>query len=214
VLGFLLFVILVYGAPAGVGMCRGSTLTVSRAIRLQRAVAVIHYRLIVDPTGEQLVMYGQLSSARMLDWSWVRAQLETAGTYWVVARSSGHPHPRPVWGVWDANVLHLSIGSHIVASALDVDPLVTVHLGSDTDVVIVEGTVTGRGADAVVLQRYDDKYDWRYDVDEYGLLTAIAPVTVLAWRATGWAGRDGFKASGRWRFTATEERDDDQGDRR
>lgn len=103
--------------------------------------------------------------------------------------------------MWHANGLHLSVGSPIVASSLDVDPLVTVHLGSDTDVVIVEGRVTGRGADAAVVGRYDEKYDWRYDVDVYGPLTAIAPLTVLAWRSTGWAGRDGFEASGRWRFT-------------
>lgn len=106
-----------------------------------------------------------------------------------------------MWGVWHANVLHLSIGSPIVTSALDIDPLVTAHLGSDTDVVIVEGAVTGRTADAAVLQRYDEKYEWPYDINEYGPLTAIAPLTVLAWRSAGWAGRDRFTASGRWRFT-------------
>jgi hypothetical protein len=136
----------------------------------------------------------------------VQTQLEDAGTYWVVARGAGHPHPRPVWGVWHADVLHLSVGSPIIARALEVDPLATVHLGSDTDVVIVEGTVTGHRTDAAVLWRYDKKYDWRYDVDEYGPLTAIEPVTVLAWRSAGWAGRDGFTASGRWRFTGAEER--------
>jgi hypothetical protein len=94
---------------------------------------------IVEPTSEQLTMYGQPSSAPRLDWSWVRTQLEDAGTYWVVARGSGHPHPRPVWGVWHADVLHLSVGSPIVASALEVDPRVTAHVGSGTDVVIVEG---------------------------------------------------------------------------
>lgn len=164
----------------------------------------------MEPTSEPLVMYGQPSNARMLDWSWARAELEGAGTYWVVARGPGHPHPRPVWGVWHTNVLHLSVGSPIVANELDLDPLVTVHLGSAADVVIVEGTVVGRGVDAMVLRRYDDKYDWRYDVDQYGPLTVIAPVTVLAWRSEGWAGRDGFEASGRWRFASAEERDDNR----
>lgn len=146
-------------------------------------------------------MYGQPSSANRLEWSWARARLEAAGTYWVVPRGPGHPHSRPVWGVWHADMLHLSVGSPVVARNLGVDPTVTVHLGSGTDVVIVEGVVAGSGGDAAVLRQYDEKYDWRYDVDEYGPLTAVAPVTVLAWHSAGWAGRDGFRASGRWRFT-------------
>jgi hypothetical protein len=70
--------------------------------------------------------------------------------------------------------------------------------------------IRSRGV-ASVLRRYDKKYDWRYDVDVYGPLTAIAPVTVLAWRSAGWAGRDGFKASGRWRFTGAGEHDNRRG---
>ena len=38
---------------------------------------------LVEPTIEPLVKYGQPSSTRMLDWSWMQAQLEASGTYWV-----------------------------------------------------------------------------------------------------------------------------------
>lgn len=47
---------------------------------------------------------------------------------------------------------------------------------------------------------YNEKYDWNYSTDEYGPLTTIAPATVLAWRSAGWAGREGFQQTGRWRF--------------
>lgn len=68
----------------------------------------------------------------------VEAQLYEAGTYWVIAGSSGHPHPRPVWGIWNQEQLHLSIGSPTLRRALRDDPTVTVHLGSGTVLRLVE----------------------------------------------------------------------------
>ncbi len=155
----------------------------------------------MEPVSQQLLMYGHPSDASPLGWPWVQDQLADAGTYWIVPRGAGHPHPRPVWGVWRTDTLYLSIGSAVVARNVQQDPLVTVHLDSGIDVVIVEGTVAGSTGDADVLRRYDEKYKWSYGVDEYGPLTMIAATTVLAWRSGGWAGRDGFQASGRWRFT-------------
>lgn len=145
-------------------------------------------------------MFGRPSDLAPLEWSWVHDQLSAAGTYWVVARPDGHPHPRPVWGVWDDGSLHLSVGSPVVAHSLEAHPAVTVHLDSGTDVVIVEGRVTGRTDDADLLARYDRKYDWSYTVEEYGPLTTIAASTVTAWRSAGWAGRDGFQQASRWRY--------------
>jgi hypothetical protein len=148
-------------------------------------------------------MYGATSDAAMLDWGSTRDRIVAAGTYWVVARSAGLPHPRPVWGVWVDERLHLSIGSPVVTRQLDADPRVTVHLDSGTDVVVVEGTVTGASAAAALVGAYDAKYEWRYDAEEYGPLTEVTPHAVLAWRAGGWAGRDGFEATARWRFAST-----------
>jgi hypothetical protein len=156
----------------------------------------------VDPITEPLRMYGEVSDIELLDWSWVREQLEAAGTYWVVARPDAHPHPRPVWGVWIDDALWLSIGSPVVARQLTVDPAVTVHLDSGTDVVVVEAVATDRpGTDvAPIVAAYDAKYDWHYTIDDYGPLTRLEPSTVVAWRSAGWAGRDGFRQVGRWRF--------------
>ena len=148
-----------------------------------------------------LRLYGTPSDKPVLAWSWVDEQLRAAGTYWLTVPDVGrYPHPRPVWGVWHADHLHLSVGSPLVARALEPGTAVTAHLDSGTDVVIVEADVVGVTTDVELIRRYDAKYDWRYDIDEHGPLTTIQPRTVLAWRSAGWAGRDGFQQTGRWRY--------------
>ncbi len=147
-----------------------------------------------------LHLYGHGSDKPELEWAFVDEELRTAPTYWVVARSPGHPHPRPVWGIWREELLYLSIGTPSTIRALELDPRVTVHLESGTDVVIVEGVVAAAATDPVVISEYDEKYDWSYDMDEYGPLCCVAPQVVLAWRAVGWAGRDSFGKTGRWTF--------------
>ena len=82
------------------------------------------------------------------------------------------------------------------------DPGVTVHLDSGVDVVIVEGQAAGHAEADELYDAYNEKYDWNYSTDEYGPLTTIVPSTVLAWRSAGWAGREGFQQTGRWRFGA------------
>jgi len=77
---------------------------------------------------------------------------------------------------------------------------VTVHLGSVTDVVIVEGLVSGPNSEREALDAYNAKYDWDYTIDRYGPFTTVAPLTVMAWRSAGWAGREGFQQMGKWRF--------------
>jgi hypothetical protein len=53
-----------------------------------------------EPERADLRLYGSPSEHDALPWTWVDSQLGSAATYWVVARTPGHPHPRPVWGVW------------------------------------------------------------------------------------------------------------------
>lgn len=154
----------------------------------------------MGPVAEELVMYGARAQGRDLDWPWVDEQLLRAGGYWTVTPSTTHPHPRPVWGVWRTNLLHLSIGSPRLNAGAQGGKPVTVHLGSVTDVVIVEGLVSGTNGEREVLDAYNTKYDWDYTIDEYGPLTTVAPLTVMAWRSAGWAGRDGFQQTGKWRF--------------
>jgi hypothetical protein len=150
-----------------------------------------------------LRLYGWPSEHEPLTWSWVDEQLAAAGTYWLATRGPGHPHPRPVWGIWHGQRLHLSVGSPTVLRAARQDPAITVHLDSGTDVVIVEG-LTGTAAQPAtapeLVDRYNRKYDWDYQIAHYGDLMVVQPTTVLAWRSAGWAGRDGFRTTGRWVF--------------
>ena len=145
-------------------------------------------------------MYQVPSEVAPLEWAWVDGQLTSTGCFWVVAPTLAHPHPRPVWGVWFEETLALSLGSPRLRADLPEGTDVTVHLPSDTDVVVVEGTVSGHTVDEIWIERYDEKYDWDYDVRRYGPLTLVAPRKVMAWRSAGWAGREGFRATGRWRF--------------
>ena len=149
---------------------------------------------------DPLRLYGAESDKAALEWDWVDGQLKAAGTYWVVPRSAGHPHPRPVWGVWRDQRLFLSIGTPANGRDLAADSRVTVHLDSGTDVVILEGSVVDASQDTQVLAEYDSKYEWSYDLATYGALTVVAPARILAWRSQGWAGREGFHYTGRWTF--------------
>ena len=156
----------------------------------------------MDPVAEELFMYGAPAEVHDLEWPWVAEQLASTGAYWAVTPSSERPHPRPVWGVWLDDVLYLSIGSPRLSADARDDVAITVHLGSVTDVVIIEGLATGQNSDARVLDAYNAKYDWNYTIDEYGPFRTVAPTKVMAWRSAGWAGRGGFQQTGRWRFAA------------
>ena len=149
-------------------------------------------------------LFGLPSHDNSLPWKWANDQLTSAGTYWVVARHHGRPHPRPVWGIWYRRRLHLSIGSPAILTALHTDPAVAVHLDSGTDVVIVEGRYGGGSINQAVIKAYNAKYRWDYKAAEYGELVVIQPTAVLAWRAAGRAGRDGFEKTGRWTFDRTD----------
>jgi hypothetical protein len=150
----------------------------------------------------QLTMYGQPSDLAPLGWDWVDERLAAAPLYWVVASSTGWPHPRPVWGVWHRELLCLSIGSPTLRRSVEVDDRVTVHLESGTDVVVVEGRRVQSDAVEPAVAHYDEKYDYSYDVAQYGSLLAVAPHKVMAWTAAGVAGRDGFRTGGTWSFSA------------
>jgi len=145
-------------------------------------------------------MWGQPAQGGSLDWSWVDDQLTGADVYWIVVGAVDRPQPRPVWGIWRGERLLLSIGSPRVNAAIGDGSPVTVHLGGAVDIVIVEGTVTGKSDDHDAVAAYNSKYDWDYRIDVYGSFTVIEPDKVMAWQAMGAAGRDGSRAAGRWRF--------------
>jgi hypothetical protein len=154
----------------------------------------------MEPRPATLRLYGQPSGLESPHWEWVDDRLNSAGTYWVVTPTPTRPHPRPVWGIWREDALHLSVGSPTLARAMLPATPVTVHLDSGTDVVIVEGVVAGSSTDSELIAAYDSKYTWEYDSEQHGPLTTIVPTQILAWRSAGWAGRDGFQQTGRWVF--------------
>ncbi|CAN5816225.1 pyridoxamine 5'-phosphate oxidase family protein [soil metagenome] len=147
-------------------------------------------------------MYGAHAEVGGLEWSWVEDQLVNAGAYWVVVPGTAHPHPRPVWGIWYQDGFFLSIGSPKIQAEIQADGPVTVHLGSINDVVIIEGRTAGSATDSHLLDAYNAKYGWDYTVAGYGPFTLVEPSKVIAWRSAGWAGRDGFQATGRWTFSS------------
>jgi hypothetical protein len=155
----------------------------------------------MQPEEGRLSMFGRPTDAEPLDWAWVDGELASAEVYWIVAGAVGdRPQARPVWGVWRDQRIEASVGSPRLRATIELGTPVTVHLGGAVDVVIVEGEVTGMTSDPDATAAYDEKYDWEYDTDRYGALTVVRPETVMAWRSTGPAGRDGFVAAGRWRF--------------
>jgi hypothetical protein len=158
----------------------------------------------MERSERQLRLFGEVSDRPGVEWAWVDEQLRAAGTYWLVAPGGRHPHPRPVWGVWLDEQLHLSVGSPTLQRLLDPGTGVAAHLDSGTDVVIVDGVVVGSSSRIAATAAYDVKYEWSYDVAVYGPLTLIQPRTVLAWRAGGWAGRDSFQQTSRWDLTTPE----------
>ena len=163
---------------------------------------------MTEPIAEPIRMFGSEPDAEPLAWSWVDDQLTFAGTYWFCTtidpdpNGMNYPHPRPVWGVWLDQILHLSLGSPTLRRHIGRHPGVTVHLDSGVDVVMLEGIALGSSdlTTERAIAAYDAKYDWSYDVDQHGLFTRVEPDFVLAWRAAGPAGRDGFREAGRWRF--------------
>ena len=60
--------------------------------------------------------------------------------------------------------------------------------------------IRGSRCTSAALAAYQAKYDWDYDVSQYGDLKVVAVSRVLAWIAAGWAGRESFAQTGRWTF--------------
>ena len=157
----------------------------------------------MGPTAGPLRFYGSTSDLHGVEWSDVRRRVVDAPIYWVDVAGGERPHPRPVWGVWlDRDVLALSIGTPTARRRLTDGAAISVHLDDGIDPVILQGTLDGFDGDpaGAAIRAYDAKYDWTYDVDQYGPLAVVRPEVVLAWTSLGRAGRDGFGAASRFTF--------------
>jgi len=79
----------------------------------------------------------------MLPWSFVEERLQKALNYWIASiNPNGHPHVRPVDGVWleGALIFGGSPETRWVRN-LQNNPNVSVNLGSEEEAIILEGAV-------------------------------------------------------------------------
>jgi hypothetical protein len=78
----------------------------------------------------------------MLPWSFVEERMAKARNYWLsTTRPDGPPHTRPVDGVWvDGALCFGGAPETRWVRNLQKNPSISVHLGSETEVVILEGS--------------------------------------------------------------------------
>jgi nitroimidazol reductase NimA-like FMN-containing flavoprotein (pyridoxamine 5'-phosphate oxidase superfamily) len=151
-------------------------------------------------------MYGQLvPTADLLPWSWATERLVEAQHYWVAtARRDGHPHIRPVWGVWLDDGFWFSTGG-LACRNLAANDRITVHLENAHEVVIVEGEASDV-ADQDELRQVCDVYAAKYDYDieptaagvrddegNAGPVYRVVPGVVFGWE-------DELSSPTRWMF--------------
>jgi PPOX class probable F420-dependent enzyme len=129
----------------------------------------------------------------LLPWRHAQQRLEEAVNYWIVTvRPDGRPHVMPVWGVWLDDKLYFSSSPQTRHSRnLGQNPVVSVHLESGEDVVIVEGTAheyasPPRAVTVRVAKAYSAKYaasGYAPEAEEWddGGLYVVQPSLALGW---------------------------------
>jgi Pyridoxamine 5'-phosphate oxidase len=120
----------------------------------------------------------------LTEWSWVVDRLRSERNYWICTSSlDGRPHARPAWGVFVEDTLCFGGGPRTRWSRnLAVNPQVSVHLESATQVVIAEGTVhrlTERSDPR--LATIDDAYEMKYEMRHGPPIWMLKPSVVIAW---------------------------------
>jgi Pyridoxamine 5'-phosphate oxidase len=138
-----------------------------------------------DPEPGLPRMFGGYVGSAKLPWTWAIERLSRARNYWIATtRPDGKPHSRPVWGLWFDNTFYFSTGS-LAASNLSIHPAITVHLGSGSEVVIVEGVAEPiRDVTLVehVVSQYNQKYNWNVDPHNLpGPFYAVRPKVAFGW---------------------------------
>jgi pyridoxine/pyridoxamine 5'-phosphate oxidase len=135
---------------------------------------------------------------KFLPWSWATKRLEHSHSYWIcTTRADGRPHAMPVWGVYVDNAVVFSTDpSSLKARNMKRSPMITVHLESGDEVVILEGRV-----EKIKLRRsIDDAYNAKYKMRLSSFpgpvgIYELKPKVVMAWRE-----KDFTTSSTRWQF--------------
>lgn len=143
---------------------------------------------------------------RVLPWSWAEARLLRARSYWIgTVTPSGHPHSRPVWGLWLDGAVYFSTGPSRIRKNLQHSAHVSVNLESADECLIVEGSaVLERSLEALtrVVAAYTAKYGWEMEANP-GEWFRVQPHVAFAWIVDS-SGEDRgvlfSKSATRWKF--------------
>ncbi|MEZ0067806.1 hypothetical protein ABIA32_003822 [Streptacidiphilus sp. MAP12-20] len=147
-----------------------------------------------------------MSERIVITWPEMRTRLASARNYWIcTASTTGGPHAMPVWGVWVGERLWFSTGAGTVkARNLALDPRVSVHLESATELVALQGSAAAvpsgerpAEVDAAYATKYVLPRTGEPAVIEIGSspVFAVTPRTVCGWFEGAFA-----ESMTRWRF--------------
>jgi hypothetical protein len=140
----------------------------------------------------------------VLPWSFVHERLEAAPNYWITTITpSGRPHARPVDGVWLEGALCFGGSDRALwVRNLAANPSISVHLASNTDVVILEGTaefVTDAqhplAAPSAAATRAKYPQYFSESAPAFQPFWMLRPRTVYAWTLEGFP-----RGAARWTF--------------
>ncbi len=128
-----------------------------------------------------------------VSWEYVEERLTRSVHYWVCSvRPNGHPHVIPRWGVFVEGKFYYD-GSPETRHAknISLNPNVSLHLESGSDVVILDGTSKPVGKPSAELaQKISREYKAKYSSEGYapepnqwdnGGLYVFNPHRCLAW---------------------------------
>jgi len=132
----------------------------------------------------------------LLAWPTVESWLVESHDYWLASLTEGtRPHIMPVWGLWldDELLFSSSNGSRKVRN-IEASAQVSVATDDAHRPVVVEGIARRVDGDPLVVGRFNDevnrKYDTSYDVDFYieSAVIAVSPRVVFALDDTDFTG--------------------------
>ena len=140
----------------------------------------------------------------LLPWSYVEERLRAASNYWITTIGPhARPHARPVDGVWVDGALCFG-GSPETrwVRNLMVNPSISVHLSSEAEAIILEGTAELvmdpshplAGPSTVASRAKYPQYS-SGDAAPFRPFWAFRPTTALAWTLEGFP-----RGATRWRF--------------
>jgi hypothetical protein len=142
----------------------------------------------------------------LLPWSYVEERLRTASNYWMTTIGpDARPHARPVDGVWVEGALCFG-GSPETrwVRNLMANPSISVHLPSEAEAIILEGTAEhvtdpshplAAPSGVAWRQKYPEYFG---DESSFRPFWALRPATALAWTLEGFP-----RGATRWRFEKT-----------